>query len=55
MLEDKKYKSEVVMTLKRMITLLALLASFSALAIPPIPPTAISKPVKGSTKPVTDK
>lgn len=43
------------MTLKRMLTLIALLASFSALAIPPIPPTAISKPVKGTSNPTNEK
>jgi hypothetical protein len=39
------------MTIKRLLTLIMLIASFSALAIPPVPPQTIQKPIKNqSTK-----
>lgn len=43
------------MTLKRLITLVTLLVSFGALAIPPVPPQSIQKPVKGSIPAPKDK
>jgi hypothetical protein len=36
------------MTMKRLLTFIFLIASFSALAIPPIPPESIQKPIKTS-------
>lgn len=45
MVDRKKLNQESLMTLKKLIALCALLASFSALAIPPIPPSSIQKPI----------
>ncbi len=43
------------MSLKKIITVITLLISFGAFAIPPKPPGLISKPIRGKTSPTINK